>query len=458
MKIVVFFISASILLSFPIGLPFNDPGLIANPDWLNQIKFTEAYQWYTSHGVGQASNIMVADAWVDCTVPDLQNRCVKVPGAPLDSTDATQYIDVPDFTHGTDVSGVAGGEVNNGISAGGTGISSAVGIIPNKVFKASKGGDGNTVVQTDFAWIKKAWRSALDLPNITVINNSAEVFIGDSETEQILDLLKDHGVTVVIGAGARVNQGVNLDLNSILVAYKKRHPNLIIVGMSDGDQIATGSNYGMTVDIFAPSNWPIPNVLGNRQGYSYANGYSISTALVSGALALIRSYQSDATKARASLLLGAAKNQRQPLLGKVAYGVLDLYDSLQMLDQPTGLTLLTPDGGDGTRAAAVSSVTQLAEPFSLRSPVNFGDDGITRLVFLAINWPTTGAPTTAQARDSQGTIHALTVEDVRSVPNFPWLTQITVKLDSTIPVPGDVSITISANGTLSNSLKVALKR
>src|SRR5947209_2050423 len=107
MKTVVFFGLASILLSFSIGLPFNDPGLIASPDLLNQIKFTEAYQWYVAHGTGQPSNVMVADTWVDCTVPDLQNRCVQVPGSPLDSTDATQYVDVPDQTHGTDTSGTA---------------------------------------------------------------------------------------------------------------------------------------------------------------------------------------------------------------------------------------------------------------------------------------------------------------------------------------------------------------
>jgi len=35
---------------------------------------------------------------------------------------------------------------------------------------------------------------------------------------------------------------------------------------------------------------------------------------------------------------------------------------------------------------------------------------------------------TAQAEDSQQKIYTLPVEAIRSVPNFPWLTQATVKL------------------------------
>jgi hypothetical protein len=350
----------------------------------------------------------------------------------------------------------SGGGVNNGIA----GVSTSLGS-PYVQLVSAKVATSNG--QVDISAVKAAWRKASTIPNLSAVNCSFEIFLGDSETEQILNDLDAHGTQVVISAGVRQGSGINLDLNADLVAFKNRHRNLIIVTANTGDNLYSTANYGQIVDIAAPGEMNVLSFLGDETGYHAATGPSVSTAQVSGVLALIRSLQSDPLKAREALLLGAAKNQRNGLLGKVSYGVLDIFDSLQMLDLPTGLTLLGAENAI-TRATAVGSVAQVAEPFTLQAPVNFGDDGVTRVVLFAINWPPTGGTTptiTAEGKVvSNGQIFPLPVEDVRQVPDRPWLVQITVKLNfpNNISLPGDIAVTVNAGGASSNSVLIGLKQ
>jgi hypothetical protein len=122
------------------------------------------------------------------------------------------------------------------------------------------------------------------------------------------------------------------------------------------------------------------------------------------------------------------------------------------------LLLLNQTGS--TRAVALDSVTFVAETLPIITERNFSSDQRTRLLVFAIGTKLPdgeqAAAVTATAEDSTGTVRLLTVESARKVPNFPWLTQIVVKLTDQI-VPGDVKIRISRNGQTSNPVLVGVK-
>lgn len=122
------------------------------------------------------------------------------------------------------------------------------------------------------------------------------------------------------------------------------------------------------------------------------------------------------------------------------------------------LILLNQTGS--SRAAALDSVTFIAETLPIVNERNFSSDQRTRLLVFAIGLKlASGEPettVTATAEDSTTTVRPITVESVKTVPDFPWLTQVVVKLTDQI-VPGDVKIRVSLHGQTSNFVLVALK-
>jgi hypothetical protein len=122
------------------------------------------------------------------------------------------------------------------------------------------------------------------------------------------------------------------------------------------------------------------------------------------------------------------------------------------------LLLLNQTGS--ARGVALDSVTFVAETLPIITERNFSSDQRTRLLVFAIGTKfgdgEQASQVMATAEDSTGTVRTLTVESARNVPNFPWLTQVVIKLTDQI-VPGDVKIRISVNGQTSNPVLVNLK-
>ena len=122
------------------------------------------------------------------------------------------------------------------------------------------------------------------------------------------------------------------------------------------------------------------------------------------------------------------------------------------------LILLNQTGSQ--RAVAIDSVTYIKETLPIINERNFSSDKRTRLAVFAIGLKLaageTASAVTATAEDSVGTVTPLTVEFVGKVPNFPWLTQVVVRLTDQI-VPGDAKIRISLHGETSNAGLVNLK-
>ncbi len=119
-----------------------------------------------------------------------------------------------------------------------------------------------------------------------IINASWGGFSGDQESQMIaqtLDLVTDMGALVVAAAG---NENINNDAFPIFPAA---HPRVLSVGATEKDsrRRAGFSQYGKTVNVFAPGVEIITTSLGN--GYDFlANGTSFSSPLVSGVAALIK--------------------------------------------------------------------------------------------------------------------------------------------------------------------------
>jgi uncharacterized protein (DUF1800 family) len=113
-----------------------------------------------------------------------------------------------------------------------------------------------------------------------------------------------------------------------------------------------------------------------------------------------------------------------------------------------------------TRAIAVDSVSKMRDPFSINSPGQVGSDRRTRVVFFVLNLDLLageGAKAlTADAEDGAGTHYALTVEDVRDVPDFEALKQVTVLLDPSMDNIGDVLVRINLHGVASNRARITM--
>ncbi len=124
---------------------------------------------------------------------------------------------------------------------------------------------------------------------------------------------------------------------------------------------------------------------------------------------------------------------------------------------PATLTLFIDETSG--RAAALDSVTFVSQPFSIITPYNFSSDQRTRVILFASNVAPGDnlALVTAQAEDAQHRIHPLVVEFVGRVPNFDWLTQMNVVLPDDLTHAGDVQVSISLRGEVSNKVVLNIR-
>jgi hypothetical protein len=117
---------------------------------------------------------------------------------------------------------------------------------------------------------------------------------------------------------------------------------------------------------------------------------------------------------------------------------------------------------NSTRAVALESVLQTAEPFSPDQNVNFtlGPDRRTRVMLFAGNLSLQAgedaSAVTADAEDGTHTHYPLTVEYVGVVPGLSQVTAIVVRLHDGLGDVGDVLIGITYHAQSSNRVRVAI--
>ncbi|HEX5703849.1 MAG TPA: hypothetical protein VFX97_11660 [Pyrinomonadaceae bacterium] len=114
------------------------------------------------------------------------------------------------------------------------------------------------------------------------------------------------------------------------------------------------------------------------------------------------------------------------------------------------------------KATALESVSLMSEPFAVTSPQNlFSTDQRTRLTLFGYNLELKDgeipAVITVEAIDSQNVTYVLPVEAVNEVPDFNWITQVTVCLTDDLRGRGDLSLAVKLRSVKSNQLPIAMR-
>ena len=118
---------------------------------------------------------------------------------------------------------------------------------------------------------------------------------------------------------------------------------------------------------------------------------------------------------------------------------------------------------DTGRAAALDSVNLLLDPLPVISDHNFSSDHRTRIDLFAYNLELrTGEDKTAitvEAEDEQHHLYQVPVEAVEAVtevPNFNWISQVTVKLTDELQGRGNLAFRVKLRGLASNQLPISV--
>jgi len=129
---------------------------------------------------------------------------------------------------------------------------------------------------------------------------------------------------------------------------------------------------------------------------------------------------------------------------------------------PPGQVPIVLTQGDSQHALALDSVTWLSGPFAITNIHNFSADQRTRITLFAVNvelgqFVETGPVIEAQAEGPNNQTFPLDVEGFNSVPNFPWLTQIVLKLPSELANSDEILIAVKVRGIAANKVSVKIK-
>ncbi len=115
---------------------------------------------------------------------------------------------------------------------------------------------------------------------------------------------------------------------------------------------------------------------------------------------------------------------------------------------------------NSTRAVALESGSLKPEPFPLTASVKFGSDTRTRIAIFAMNLEFLAGEganaLTSDVQDVTGKQYPLTVEYSASVPGFPGITMIIVRLADDLGDAGDVLLRINLHGMSSNRVRLAV--
>lgn len=281
----------------------NDPRYVSGEQYaITILKLQKA--WDISKGKKNVK-IAIVDSGIDWTHEDLKDNIWKNPGEVPNNgkdDDGNGFVDdvngwdfvgnisatnnplQPDNDtkplnsnneHGTHVSGCASAVTNNNIGIASPGFS--CNIIPCKV------GADNLYV----ADILVGYQGILYAANLgaDVINCS---WGGPGYSQANHDVIKhavSKGSVVVVAAG---NSGGYLD---VVKQYPAAFPEVLTVGSTGSNAVSTFSDYGVTVDVWAPGENILSTVLNNE--YSRQSGTSMSSPIVAGVCGLIKSVHPD---------------------------------------------------------------------------------------------------------------------------------------------------------------------
>ena len=271
----------------------NDPQYSSNQGYLSRLELDDA--WDTAKGASGNIVIAIVDEGVETTHPDLAANLWTNPGEIAGNNvddDNNGYVDdihgwsfeygIADVnpeagdTHGTEVAGIANAVANNS-----TGIAGAAWNAKTMVVNVGCWGRPGQLCHV-VDGIRYAYMNGAD-----VINLSWSGYYNSAVLHQTMEYAEDNGAIVV---GAVGNEG-QLDDHYIEYSWSffvsSEYPVVLSVGATahGSDQVAPRSNYGRTVNVFAPGVDIATTTLGHK--YTKSSGTSFSTPLVSGIAALV---------------------------------------------------------------------------------------------------------------------------------------------------------------------------
>lgn len=112
--------------------------------------------------------------------------------------------------------------------------------------------------------------------------------------------------------------------------------------------------------------------------------------------------------------------------------------------------ILTED--NSLNALTLDGVVRMRDPFAVSNDNYFGSDKRTRLTLLLVDldlFPNQGetlSMISVQAQDSQSRTYNLVPEDLRKVPSFPWLSQLTARVPPELAGAGETNVMVTFQG------------
>ncbi|PWK13446.1 FlgD immunoglobulin-like domain containing protein [Tumebacillus permanentifrigoris] len=426
----------------------NDPNYSAQ--WsLPRMHVPEA--WGYSKG-DSSMVIAVVDSGVRTDHPDL--AASLLPGINTITNDSNVN---DDNGHGTHVSGIAAGIIDNGVGI--SGVAGKAKILPIKAMNAS--GQGYDIdIAEGITW-------AAD-HGAKVINLSLGSPSFSQTTQDAINYAWSKGILIVAAAG---------NSNSAAAFYPAAGDHVLSVMATDENNArASFSNYGTTVDIAAPGTSIYATTYDG--GYGYKQGTSMASPNVAGVAALVWNYRPTLTNAQlekvlesSTIDLGAAGKDTT-----FGYGLINAYTAMTAVvdTTPIGLTVtgVTPNPFNplGTNTSTISY--SIAEPGNVTLKILDSNNNVVKTVLNNVA-VTTGTKTGAwDGKNSAGQIVAEGVYSYVLSATDAWGNNSTpltgtIKVDRTAPVLSAASITPSVfvptgsntaaiNYTLSENAKVTV--
>ncbi|TCB90694.1 type VII secretion-associated serine protease [Micromonospora zingiberis] len=289
------------------------------------------------HKITQGEGVVVAviDSGVDATHPDLRNNVL--PGVDLYDDDTKGRVDRQ--IHGTGVASLIAGHGHGpGNRNGVLGVAPKAKILPVTIKNERHAGISPTAVAAGINW---AVDNGADIVNVSLSSSFSH------ELNRAVDRAYRRNVVVVAAAGNDTD---------ILVGNPAAHAGCIAVNGVDrkgvlSKKASVAGTLDQRPDIAAPGEDIVVAVPGGQ--YRTATGSSTSSAIVSGAMALIKAKYPDLTSYQMfQRVLETSRDAGEP--GRDFYygwGVLDLREALT--GEPDGRGSRTASAGpapDGARA------------------------------------------------------------------------------------------------------------